>query len=189
MLPGPDIRIDMSELNRLAENLRRAPPRIRSAVIGTVNRTGRIGMTAVRKTLTKETGVPAADLAGRSRGLSEKKARTGDISYEVIVRGRYTPLSYFAPIQRQKGVSARPWGKRRIFRGTFIARAGGHEGVFKRVGKARFPIKELWGPSLPVELIRGGSRQAFMDAWQPRIGPNLTREISRVLAELTSTTR
>jgi hypothetical protein len=182
MVALPDIRIDMRDVDRLVRAMHgQVPARLQQAIIGTINRTGRQGFTQVRRNLSRETGIPQHDLGNRSRALREKRARTGDISYEILVRGQYTPLSYFAPAQRLKGVSARPWGKRRIFRGTFLATMkSGHVGVFKRVKGAR-KIKELWGPALPVELGRGQSGPIFADTFNTAIGPNLTREVNRVL--------
>jgi len=40
-------------------------------------------------------------------------------------------------------------GQRKTWRGSFIAIVGaGHKGVFFRVGQARLPIKQAYGPSI-----------------------------------------
>jgi hypothetical protein len=48
-------------------------------------------------------------------------------------------------------VVAQAWGRAKLYKSAFMpARFGKH--VFKRKGKARLPIKELYGPSLPKEV-------------------------------------
>lgn len=188
MVAPVDIQINMREVDQLARAIPSMPPRIAQAMVGQINRTGRMCFTQVRRTVSAETGIPQRDLNQRSRGLAEKKARSGSLTYEIIARGKYTPLSYFDPVMRQKGVSARPWGKRRVFKDTFLARMpSGHLGVFftrKKRTTGRRLGRELWGPSLPVELGRGKSGQVALETWNRHAAPNLTREINRVLATL-----
>ena len=47
-----------------------------------------------------------------------------------------------------------------MFPHTFIVEKLGGQ-VFKREGRARLPIRKLWGPSLPIKLVRGASPAAF----------------------------
>jgi hypothetical protein len=47
------------------------------------------------------------------------------------------------------------YGRGRLIPGSFIARLGsGHIGVFKRIGAARLPIAELFGPSVALVFSR-----------------------------------
>ena len=167
------VRLDFSieNVTQIAKNMRAAPKQIDKAMMRTINWSGARGFTQVRKTLGTQTGIRQADLT-RSRGIRAIGAKPGRLEYQVVSRSRWTPLSYFNPVQRNRGVSARPWGKRRIFRGTFLAKTTtGHVGVFARVvgGKrvkrtkmgpkgrpvvyySQLPIRALWGPSIAKEL-------------------------------------
>ena len=69
---------------------------------------------------------------------------------------------------RTYGVKAKPWGKSRKFKGAFIfaghaksgqAIAGGH--VFKRSTKASTPIEKMYGPSIPKEMLKDETAEAF----------------------------
>jgi len=83
---------------------------------------------------------------------------TGSGQYEIIARDVTLSLKDFAPRQTAKGVSAAPWGKRRVFPHTFI---GPNEHVFVRLGRARLPVKKLFGPSIPKEMVKDEAEQTF----------------------------
>lgn len=53
-------------------------------------------------------------------------------------------------------------------------------GVFKRTGKARFPIEQLWGPAVPVEMIRDEAYAAWTDQ-HPRVLKESARLIEMML--------
>lgn len=93
----------------------------------------------------------------------------------------------FAPTQLKKGVKAGPWAKRAVFKGTFIdvnGTAGGH--VFKRNGKLnkksgrKNAIEALWGPSVPREMVRGASEEAFHRVAEKELPIEVERAIKRV---------
>ena len=86
--------------------------------------------------------------------------------------GRHLALSFFGAKQFSYGVRAKIWGRAQTFRSAFVVKRYGG-GVFKRTGKARFPIEQLWGPSVPKEMLRD---EAY-DAWTSSI-----RASSRVVA-------
>ena len=73
----------------------------------------------------------------------------------------------FGARQTKKGVSAKVWGKRRVYKGAFIGsgRNSGKQLVFARTsgatksGKKR--IKALHGASLPREFHRGDMEKIF----------------------------
>ena len=53
--------------------------------------------------------------------------------------------------------------------------------VFKRVGKARLPIERLWGPAVPVEMLRDEAHAAWTDQ-HPRVLRESERLIGLLLA-------
>jgi hypothetical protein len=185
-------RIDHSDvgLTRLAfEKARRDMP---GALRTAINRTGDMAFTKVRRIVSKETGIPQRRLTEGSRGLYRGRSRKRDeanFDYVIAARGPFTPLSYFQPVQRRAGVSARAWGKRRILRGTFLATMrSGHVGVFKRVKGSR-RLKELWGPSLPREMLRGEAPEAFRETFRNELAGKLAHEVRVVLLGLNKRAR
>src|SRR5262245_2758929 len=71
--------------------------------------------------------------------------------YEALLRSsrKLIPLIRFGARETARGVrAAKPYGRSQVFASTFIATAGGHVGVWRRVGKPRLPIQEMMGPSV-----------------------------------------
>jgi hypothetical protein len=132
-----------------------------------LNHVGDIARTQVKRELAKQTGLTVTVVDKSMRTVRAIPARQ---SYELVATGKPIPLREFAARQTRSGVSARPWGQRRVFPGTFIMRAiSGH--VFRRAGRARLPIVKLWGPSLPRELLRGKVPEVFkqvVSEWLPQ---------------------
>jgi hypothetical protein len=76
-------------------------------------------------------------------------------------------------------VRAKIWGKAQSFRSAFVVKRHGG-GVFKRTGKARFPIEQLWGPAVPVEMLRDEAYAAWTDQ-HPRVLTESARLIALML--------
>ncbi len=124
---------------------------ISKATVRTLNETGRVVKSRAAKGVAKEIGTAQKHVTKR---IYMKKAYPNKlvsvISPEHPFRFR---LAHFKPRQTKQGVSAAAWGKRKLYRNTFIAkvRAGKNqvEGVFVRKGRKRLPIRQLWGGSIP----------------------------------------
>jgi hypothetical protein len=101
-----------------------------------------------------------------TRALSLARPSGSDISsmrWALNVSGDPVPLVAYPHRQTKKGVSVEVnRGKRTLVKGAFVASMqSGHEGVFKRKGKARLPIQELRG-SRPVDaLLHAGEAMAW----------------------------
>ena len=87
-----------------------------------------------------------------NKALSTVFPRSGS---ELVwkVRSSYgpTPLADFGARQTKRGVTVviRKGGSRTLIPGAFLATMkSGHVGVFTRVGKARLPIQERFGPKI-----------------------------------------
>jgi hypothetical protein len=99
--------------------------------------------------------------------------RDGDL---IVGTGRHLPLSVFGAKQFSYGVRAKVWGRAQTYRSAFVVgRLGGN--VFKRTSKARFPIEQLWGPAVPVEMLRDEA----LAAWEAHRGKVL-QEAQRLMA-------
>lgn len=76
--------------------------------------------------------------------------KADEMKAQVIATGARIGLYKFKARQTKTGVSARLPGGVGRYPGAFIARMHtGHVGVFKRAGRTRLPIRELFGPSIP----------------------------------------
>ena len=193
-----EYKVDASALMRLRLDMADAGKKTPAALRLSINYAGDRGYTAVKRHLAQQVGLQQREL-GRSAGLKKIPATVNGrkTEYVIVARSRWTPLSYYAPRQTKSGVSAAPWKNRQIFSGSFIATMNsGHVGVFVRTGdmkqvahtgkngrvtyRMRQSIRELWGPSLAIELMRKPTPQLFAQTALAAIGPRLQHEVSRL---------
>lgn len=110
----------------------------------------------------------------KPRGLD-----TAKMDWVLTVSGKPVPLVAYPNRQTTKGVTVEVnRGKRTLLKGAFLATmTSGHKGVFRRVGAARFPIKELLG-SRPLDaLMHKGEAEAVVD----RGGESFSATFARLL--------
>lgn len=144
--------------------------KVRTQVVNALVRQTGAGRHAVLKALTYE---------GTRRAKGAIGVTGSGLEYRIDAKGRYIPLIAFKARETKKGVSAAPWGTRRIFASTFFATMDtGHRGVFKREGVESNPISELWGPSIPAEMLKADSRDAF-DRGTVGIADRIVTEVAR----------
>lgn len=184
--PLVEVRVDTRELDRLklaflelgADGFARGEARA-------INHVGNKAFTRVRRETARQTGLKVGDV---NAAMRKRLATAGEPVYRIIGRGAHFPAYKFGGRQTRKGASAAPWNKRRVFPGTFVARMPtGHVGIFHRKTAERRPIKELWGPAVPVEMIKGEAKSAFEQLvgaeLMPRLAHELDREVLRVKAK------
>lgn len=140
-----------------------------------LNRGGDQGRTAVRRSLVAQTGIKYGLI---NKAVMNTRATPADLSYSLIAKGSETNIGLFNARQAKKGVSAAPWRKRRIFKGTFIVPAYGGK-VFKRTTAERGPLEPLWGPNIAREIVR----EPTIIEWQ-KVGPFVLNRVEHELMRL-----
>ena len=95
--------------------------------------------------------------------INKDKARKGYETYAILIKSRYLNAIEFGARQTKKGVSAKIWGKRKIYRGAFIVsrRNSGKQLVFKKSNRNPKRIQAVHGASLPREFERQGMAKTF----------------------------
>lgn len=90
----------------------------------------------------------------RAITMQRKGATIENAEWALKVSGEPVPLVAYPHRQTRRGVSVEVnRGKRTLVRGTFKATMkSGHIGIFRRRGKARLPIQELFG-SRPIDAL------------------------------------
>jgi hypothetical protein len=167
--------IDASDLERWRQACLAAPEHAVDALKRAVNDAGNAARTQVTRTLGRQIGLPYSTVR---QGLTIRPALREPV-YEINSVGGYLSLRSFDAEQRRAGVSARPWGQRRVFRSTFMIRSLGGQ-VFRRTTQARFPIVKLWGPAMPQEMVRGAVPGAFEAAVKERLPLRLAHHLERL---------
>ena len=142
-----------------------------------LNKEGRKSFTQLRRALAQQSSIPRGAVNAATRFRSATRA---ELSTIASGSGRHLPLSFFGAKQFSYGVRAKIWGRAQTFPSAFVvARYGG--GVFKRTGAKRFPIEQLWGPAVPVEMLRDQAYAAWTDQ-HPRVLEESARLIALMLA-------
>lgn len=167
----------------IAELQRRFP----KALPREINKVGARAKTQVVRNLTTQTGLPRKTIV---KAVKVSLAGGRKLSYEMVTRGGEVRLKYLAPRETRPGVSATPWGKRRVFAGTFMK--GGKfpvrkvvpdfEGhVFRRINSTGTKITHARsGMKIPVEMTTGATRDAF----ESIAGPLLQQRVDALIGKL-----
>ena len=117
------------------------------------------GVTQAKRELKEATGLKAGTVAKK---ITKDKARRGDEEYTIRIKSKYLNLIEFNARQTKRGVSAKAWGKRKIYRGACVGsgRSSTKQLVFKKI-KGSKQIKAVHGASLPREFVRQDMEKIF----------------------------
>lgn len=175
-----DVKSDIDKMlksfHHLRKEVERAIPRALNKTVGEVRAKT---VAELKKEVGQTTGISTSAFRN---SLQETKASRFRLYATLTASGRALPLIGFKARATARGVSATAWGKRKVYKGAFIAKMpSGHKGVFKRVpgkfmgsrkGRTKHSeaIKELFGPSLPKEFtklkILGAMERHAVAAWK-----------------------
>ena len=126
------------------------------AQVRALNHEGKKAFTAVTRKMAKATSIPVRVIRSE---LKLHQAWDNNLSVAIHARGRPKPLADFGPKQFKYGVRAKVWGKSQRFDGAFMVVKFG-QNVFKNTGGfnkksgRHNALEKLYGPSLPVELLK-----------------------------------
>ena len=141
------INFDTKDLEKGLNDIQRRE--VPKAINSAINKTATTVRKDVIRELANETGIQAKVLR---QGINILRSTVSTLTASIRARGKAFNLIRFKAHQTKKGVSAAPWKKRRIFKGTFIGNQG--RTVFKRTSKKRLPIEPVFGPSIPREFVK-----------------------------------
>ena len=132
---------------------------VQKAMVTALNKVGAEVFTQAKRELKDATGLKAGTVAKK---ITKDKARRGDEEYIIRIKSKYLNLIEFNARQTKRGVSAKAWGNRKIYRGAFIGsgRNSGKQLVFKKVRGSK-QIKAVHGASLPREFERQDMESIF----------------------------
>ena len=164
-----------------------------------VNHTGDKARTQVIRALSAQTGlkrqvIVKAIRIGRAWGASSNETQfvdgRGSLEYVLSAKGGDISLKYFAARETLKGVTAAPFGKRKLYARTFIkggrfpnrVEADGLNGhVYLRTGKGHGPLElQNSGVVIPAEMIKGATADVFMRTVEAELPKRAMHEINRL---------
>jgi hypothetical protein len=185
-----ELHVDVSEFIDLERTFRQAGPKAPGAIRRAVNRTGAMADTQVVRMLTAQTGLKRKVIR---KAVRRVPASAGGMVYILRASGGNVGLKYFGARETRKGVTAAPWGKRRLYPGAFIKggrfprrvaiKAYGGAVLYRSDG-ARLPIKAIKsGLFIPQEMVTGATAAAFKATVRTVLPRRLAHELGRILAK------
>jgi hypothetical protein len=129
--------------------------------------------------IAKRTGLKAAMVKER---IYYERVDPGE--YEVHIRSSKRPIALieFPVMQTATGVSTRAWGKTQLIKHAFIATMrNGHTGVYRRVGRPRLPIEQLWGPTIGGTFARPEVQEVIAKTMKDRLSKSLARRMAAAI--------
>lgn len=168
-----------SDVARMARNLTSFQQReVPKAVNATVNKVAVTVRKEGNQVISKETGLKVAKLR---EGIKIIKSNPTTLTAIIKARGKpFNLISFGAKIKKAKkkpiGVTAKPWNKKRFFKGGFILNVTGNP-VFKRVGAGKKAIKPMFGPGIVREFIRDKTTIIFNSIARSRFREVFPKEL------------
>lgn len=168
-----DLSIDVKGAAASLKNYQRR--RLPNVVRMTLNKTIRGVLTDTKKVMARRIGMTQREIAARTDLIF---AAPGKLSATLKIHGerRVPNLSNFKAKQLKRGVSAKVWEKRKVYKGTFLVK-NGKGTVFKRVSGAE-KVKPSKGAYAGRRIKRGPRKgQAILrQPIAPVFGTSLRRE-------------
>ncbi|MFT3973315.1 MAG: hypothetical protein QM699_07660 [Amaricoccus sp.] len=133
-----------------------------------INRVGDTARTRVQKALAKQVGLTLGGIKTHG-SFAVSRANASSLAYAITSRGNHLPLRLFGARQFAYGVRARPWGRWQRFPGVFMFAGHPRSGqlvnargdAFHRSTLASLPIERMFGPAVPVEMVKGVTADTF----------------------------
>lgn len=173
-----EVHADASDFAHLARGIARLPEEIKvKAASRALRRITQMARTRIVKRSAERVDLTQA----RVRALTTVHMNAGGNSADVVMRSNWIALFKLGATQTAKGVRVRGRGS---YRSAFIAAmGGGHEGVFKRQGKVRLPIHELFGPNPAHDVTNNPDvfLQVLAELIEERLLPRYLHEVENLL--------
>jgi hypothetical protein len=168
-----DVQRTIDELRELADRV------IPAATSRALNRTIDSGRAEAVRAVSDETGYTRSEVRERMfvKGATPRRWRAELQAFPLSKN-----LSRFNARQQAPGVRANAWRNTKTYRGSFILKKNGR--VVSRVGKERFPLKGLRGPSVRKSFMRPKVNDRIVQRIRTRWPLEFQREIAFRLGRL-----
>ena len=179
-----DINIDEEQFIRAKELLKTIPKAAEKAAVRAINRSVAAGKAAIPKEIKKVYSYKK----GLGKTIVAIRANTGNLTGVVKAEGAPQSLSKFklypkSPPKRKSLVKAGvKTGGLKPIPSAFVAKMkSGHIGAFVREGKRRWPIKGLYGPSVPQMFANDDVLKPVAKRAQEVLAERFEHEVQAIL--------
>lgn len=134
-----------------------------------LTRAANSGKTVAKQEAAKKYTISQSEFLAQTRNINHFISDGNGLSVVFGYRGNVIPLIKF---DTKFGTDGRVHTRvlrtsaREILDHAFVARMGGHTGVFEREGPERFPVRELYGPATPQMMY---SDEETMDKIEAKV--------------------
>lgn len=177
------ITFDVSKVLKNIADIPKGPAR--RAIVRGLNKTAANVRTSANRAIRERRPLPARAV---NDALAIRRATANHLVSSLVVTGRPIPLKDYQARPTKAGVTvsvtkgARKLVQHKGNKGFVVEKIGSN--VFAREGKARLPIKKLFGPSLPSTFIQAEVRKAWtataIDAMPKRLAEEMRFELSKL---------
>ena len=176
-MSGLQIKVDTSSVD---DWLDIAPKKTSIAVLRAVKRGTMAARTLAGRSVSKDMGLKVGDVK-KNIVMVAPNAQT--ITGVLRASLRRIPLIKFGargpePSRGRGRVSYKSKGGRKTIAGGFISTMGAHRGVFKRKGRERLPVQELYGPS--IGRVFDLKREEIAGRGEEAAAAELDRQLDRI---------
>ena len=156
------------------------------AVGSAISRAANAGKTEVKRTVTEEYAINQSTFLQNTKNINHfQRDSNGDISVVFGYAGYVIPLLKFSTKYGNDGrihTQVKRNNVAETLNNAFAARMGSHTGIYERIGPARFPVNQLFGPATPQMIY---SNEAVLDKAEERMvaeyDKRIEHEINRLL--------
>ena len=164
------IKHDLKKLSRDWKAQRQAIPK---AAAMAINKSASPAKTAAKRAVARETGFIQRDVLAHTKLT---KATVKRLTAVLSMTGEPRNLIHFKPKRTPAGIEANAWGKKKTYRGTFIANSG--RTVFKRAGRKRLPIKAVYGPGIAHTFADPEIQAAVIEVYRQKFPVEFKRALA-----------
>lgn len=170
-------RVDLGRIERaIAEGLNEGGDKVRTQVQRALKtQTGVVKYSSITSRMRTMRAFPGAALSGVG------PSRPAGLQYVIIATGKGIPIEEFRTRLTARGVVSNPWGVRHLFKRSFWKDGKGKTGFRARLTDKKFPIRALFGPSLPKELGQGRALAAFVTTSSSAVPAAVLKRLARAL--------
>lgn len=183
---GLTIEVTENCLDHVMKLLAGIPGGAYKAVGSALKRAASTGKTVAKRSVTGEYFITQSQFLSCTRNINHFERETsGELSVAFGFAGYVIPLLKFNTRVEKNGLittQVKRSSSPESLRNAFTATMGGHFGVYERIGKERFPIKQLFGPSTPQMMY---SNEKVLDEMDKKMSETVEKriehEITRIL--------
>jgi hypothetical protein len=175
------VTVDATQLLAVASRLKGYSDRMPKVLADGLNEGGDKVRTRFQKTLQKQTG--AIKYKTITEAVRTLRATPGaSASYTLRIAGKGLPIKAFKVTAKRGpggGVVAFPWDVEHKFKRSFVLGSGDGRAFKARTTSKRFPVRSLYGPSLPKEAIKGEAAAAWLAGAAELVPPIILKRMGR----------